>query len=159
MELVILIGLPGAGKTTFYQERFAATHEHVSMDLLRNNRQPARRQLQVIEDALAAGRSVVVDNTNPTVEGRAELIAPARQFGATVIGYAFAPDVAASLARNRARDGRARVPDVAIYATRKRLEPPTYAEGYDRLYAVRIAGDGAFVALPVAMAASGDDAG
>jgi hypothetical protein len=42
------------------------------------------------------------------------------------------------------------VPDVAIYATRKKLAPPSYAEGFDTLYEVRIAGDGVFeVHLPV----------
>jgi predicted kinase len=38
MECVILIGLPASGKSTFFRERFAATHDHVSKDLLRNNR-------------------------------------------------------------------------------------------------------------------------
>ena len=38
MELVILVGLPGSGKTTFYQSRFAETHAHVSKDLLRDRR-------------------------------------------------------------------------------------------------------------------------
>jgi hypothetical protein len=36
------------------------------------------------------------------------------------------------------------VPDVAIYATSKKLEPPSYAEGFDTLYDVRIADNGAF---------------
>jgi hypothetical protein len=38
--------------------------------------------------------------------------------------------------------GRARVPDVALYATRKRLEPPAHAEGFDRLFRVRTGGAG-----------------
>jgi predicted kinase len=29
-ELVVLIGLPAAGKTSFYRARLAATHVHVS---------------------------------------------------------------------------------------------------------------------------------
>ena len=28
MELVVLVGLQGPGKTTFFRVRFAATHEH-----------------------------------------------------------------------------------------------------------------------------------
>ena len=61
MDLVILIGLQGSGKTTFYRTHFAATHEHVSKDVLRNNKNPSRRQAQLIDDALRAGRSVVVE--------------------------------------------------------------------------------------------------
>jgi adenylate kinase family enzyme len=72
-ELVILVGLPGAGKTSFYGERFAATHVHVSKDLLRNRRDKQARQLALIDDALAGGRSVVVDNVNATVADRAVL--------------------------------------------------------------------------------------
>ena len=36
------------------------------------------------------------------------------------------------------------MPDVAIYATSKKLTPPSYAEGFDSLYEVRIAGHRAF---------------
>ena len=89
MECVILIGLPASGKSTFYRERFAATHELVSKDAMRHNRQPQRRQEQLIEASLAVGRSVVVDNTNPLVSERASIIAIARRHGAQVAGYFF----------------------------------------------------------------------
>ncbi|HZO73223.1 MAG TPA: ATP-binding protein [Ktedonobacteraceae bacterium] len=137
MEIVILIGLQAAGKSTFYQTHCAYTHEYVSKDLLRNNRRPARRQSQLIEEALQAGRSVVVDNTNATREERESLIQVGRQYGAEIVGYYFEPQVKQSLERNRQRAGKARVPDVAIFATLKRLVRPTYAEGFDQLYAVR----------------------
>jgi len=142
MELVILIGLQASGKSTFAAERFAATHVHVSKDRLRNNARPERRQRELVAEALAAGRSVVVDNTNPTAEDRAALIALGREYGARVVGYYFTSPVKGSLARNARREGRARVPDVAIFATRKRLAPPRYAEGFDALYAVRIVDEG-----------------
>lgn len=133
---MILIGLPASGKTTFYRERFAATHELVSKDAMRHNRQPQRRQEELISTALAAGRSIAVDNTNPTVADRAAAIAIARRHGAEVAGYFFPTEAADALRRNRAREGRHRVPAVAIFATRKRLERPTYEEGFDRLYTV-----------------------
>lgn len=133
---MILIGLPASGKTTFYRERFAATHELVSKDAMRHHRQPQRRQEELIAAALAAGRSIAVDNTNPTVADRATIIAIARRHGAEVAGYFFPTEAADALRRNRAREGRQRVPAVAIFATRKRLERPTYEEGFDRLYTV-----------------------
>ena len=141
MECVILIGLPAAGKTTFYRERFAGTHDQVSKDLLRNNRQPERRQAQLIEESLSAGRSLVVDNTNASAAGRAPIIQAARRRGATVVGYYFPTDAGAALRRNRAREGRDRVPDVAIFAVRKRLEPPSAEEGFDALFDVRLLED------------------
>jgi predicted kinase len=137
-ECVILVGLPASGKTSFYHERLAATHDHVSKDLMRHNRRPQHRQEQLIGQALGAGRSVVVDNTNPSAAVRAPLIAVARANGADVIGYFFHTDAAAALRRNRSREGHARVPDVAIFATRKKLQPPSYEEGFDRLFDVTL---------------------
>jgi hypothetical protein len=71
MQIVLLVGLQGSGKSTFYRTYHAATHVLVSKDWFRNNRRPQRRQMQLIEQALMEGRSVVVDNMNPTVEDRA----------------------------------------------------------------------------------------
>lgn len=140
MELIILIGLQGSGKTTFCQQRFAGTHLLVSKDLLRNNRKPARRQARLIEEALQDGRSQVVDNTNAALEDRAELVRLGHAHGATVIGYYFQAHVKRSLERNALREGRARVPDVAIYATMKKLVRPSFEEGFDELFYVRAVG-------------------
>lgn len=108
---------------------------------MRNNRQPQRRQEQLISESLGHGRSVVVDNTNPRVVDRASIIAIARRFGADVAGYFFPTEAAVALRRNRARQGRDRVPDVAIFVAKKRLEPPAYGEGFDELFTVTVEED------------------
>jgi predicted kinase len=133
MALILLIGLQAAGKTTFYQQRLADSYIPISMELLRNNPHPARRQALLIEQTLRAGQSVVLDNTNPTAEVRAPLSALGKQYEYAVIGYYFPPDVAASLKRNAARGDNAMVPPVLIYAKRKKLQPPSHAEGFDAL--------------------------
>src|SRR4029077_2729988 len=86
-ELVILIGLPGAGKTSFYRARLAASHVHVSKDLIGHGKETGRRQLELVTEALRAGRSVAVDNTNARAEDRALLIALGRAAGAQVVAY------------------------------------------------------------------------
>ena len=136
-ELVILVGLQASGKSTFFRERFAATHAHVSKDLFRNNRNRNRRQGELAEAALRSGRPVVVDNTNPTAEDRRPLVELGQRFGATVVGYHFDSGLRDCLARNARREGRARVPDVAIFATAKRLVPPSSEEGFDEIHRVR----------------------
>jgi predicted kinase len=141
MELVILMGLQAAGKSTFYRTRFLESHAHVSKDTFRRARNREERQRRLIETALAAGRSVVIDNTNPSAAVRAPLIQLGLAFGATIVGYYFEPQLRASLVRNRQRTGVERVPDVAIYTVMKRLEPPSYAEGFDRLFAIRLTSD------------------
>lgn len=134
LELVIFTGLPGSGKSTYYREHYAATHVHVSKDLMPNVRARDERQWREIEAALAAGRSVVVDNTNPSREARAPLIALGRRFGAKIVGVFFDVDASVCIVRNRGREGRARVPNVAIFTTRKKLQAPALDEGFDELH-------------------------
>jgi predicted kinase len=135
-ELIIFIGLPAAGKTTLYRQRFAATHVHVSKDLMPTSAKRDARQLQEIEAALAAGKPVVVDNTNPTPAVRAPLIALGKRFGARVVAYSFETPVRTAIARNEGREGKARVPKVAIFTTAKRLVAPSVAEGFDEIHVI-----------------------
>jgi predicted kinase len=137
LEVVILIGFQGAGKSTFRAQRFGDTHVLVSKDLLRNNRRPERRQQRLIAEALTAGKSVVVDNTNPSVEERASSIETARSFGARVVGYFFHSPLSECAARNQGRPEQARVPDVGLFATAKRFVVPSRQEGFEDILTVR----------------------
>lgn len=133
LELIIFVGMQAAGKSTYYREHLAATHVHVSKDLMKNTRNLDLRQQQMIEENLAAGRSVVVDNTSPTPAVRAPLIALGRQHGAKVLAFFFEAAVKDAVARNRLREGKARVPDVAMYVTARKLVPPSFDEGFDEV--------------------------
>jgi predicted kinase len=144
LELVIFVGLQASGKTTFFKQRFAGSHAHVSKDNFRHNRKPDRRQAQLITQALVAGTSVVVDNTNPTRADREAAIALARALGARVVAYYFDASPEDCLARNREREGRQLVPERGVQATLARLTPPAAEEGYDAIYTVKIEPDMAF---------------
>src|SRR5436190_1434465 len=87
LECVILVGLPAAGKTTFFNGHFARTHEHLSNDLWPSARDRGARLRAALAAALSNGRSVVVDNTNPTASDRRAIIEIARAHGARVVGY------------------------------------------------------------------------
>ena len=148
MQVVILIGLQGAGKSTFYRRHFAATHRHISKDNFRHNKNPERRQQTLLQEALEQGCSVVIDNTNATMMSRAPLLALARQFDAGTVGYYFETSLKECLERNRGREGKQRVPDIALFATAKRLELPALIEGFDQLYAVQTLGESRFEVKP-----------
>jgi predicted kinase len=143
VELVVFVGLQASGKSTFFHERFAQTHQHVSKDHFQHNRNKNRRQEHLLRAALSAGRSVVVDNTNPTLEDRRPLVRLGHEYGAKVIGYFFEESVRECIRRNEMREGKARVPDVAIYSTAKKLVAPSIEEGFDELLCVRL-NDSAF---------------
>ena len=130
-ELIVFVGLQASGKSTYYRTHLAATHVHVSRDLMKNP-SDAKQRHEIVE-ALRAGKSVAVDNTNPTPAVRAPLIELARAHGARVVAFYFEAIVKDAVARNRTREGRARVPDVAIYATSKKIVPPKFEEGFDEV--------------------------
>ncbi|NGO11594.1 ATP-binding protein [Streptomyces sp. HC44] len=147
-ELVVLVGLQASGKSTFYAQRFSHSHVQVSKDLFRRARHRQRRQMRLVEEALAAGRSVVVDNTNPSPEEWEPLIAAGRVHGVRVVAYWFPPVPAESLVRNATREPGERIPEVGIYATLKRLRRPRRADGFDAVYEVRFDGRGGFHVSP-----------
>lgn len=143
MELIILMGLQASGKSAFYRTRFAETYEHISKDLLKSskNKNKNQKQTERIVRAFQEKRSVVVDNTNVTMQDRLLLIDIGRSYDATIIGYYFQPDVLSSRTRNMQRTGKAQVPEKAIFITAHKFEPPSFAEGFDTLYYVRIGKD------------------
>jgi predicted kinase len=137
-ELVVLVGLQGSGKSTWVREHLAATHTVVSKDHWPHARRREARQRRVVAELLAAGRSVVVDNTNPGPEERAPLVAAARAAGVPVRAVWLDTPWDTAVARNDRREGRARVPLVGLLATRTRLVPPSAAEGFDRVEVVAV---------------------
>ena len=135
-ELVIFVGLPGSGKSTYYFAHFAKSHVHVSKDLKPSARRRDDRQTLEVEKAIAAGQSVVVDNTNPTRDVRAPLMAVGKRHGARIIAYYFQCSVRLAIVRNAQREGKGRVPNVAIFTTQKKLQPPEAEEGFDEVHVI-----------------------
>ena len=135
-ECVILVGVPGSGKSTFARARYPG-YEHISKDLFPPSaRDKQARQDAALRRALSAGRSVIVDNTNVTPDDRAAIITIAREFGARVVGCYLVISTRDAVARNEKREGRAKVPKVAIFTSAKRLVAPTKEEGFDELTVV-----------------------
>ena len=136
MELILLIGLPASGKSTFYRTNFAQTHKLVSKDLLKNNKRRNRRQLQLLEEAFGDNTPVVLDNTHASRASRKPWIEWAQQKGWKVIGYYLSCSVEECQRRNSLRDEKKKVPDVGFYTVLRELERPSYDEGFHELFFV-----------------------
>ena len=149
VDCVILIGIPASGKTTFYRQRFAASHQHISKDLWGKASNKDARQARALHEALAAGHPVVVDNTSPTPADRQAVIAIARKFATRVIGFYFSGTTREAVGRNRGRQGTERVPDIAIFASARRMVVPTLEEGFDELYRVVVGAESTFEVSPL----------
>ncbi|WP_044641515.1 ATP-binding protein [Risungbinella massiliensis] len=132
METVIFVGIQASGKSTFYQKQFFQTHIRINLDMLKTR----HREKLLFHACLTAKQAVVIDNTNVTIEDRKKYIDLSREHEFQVIGYYFEPDFHGSVERNSKRMGKANIPLVGIKSTLKKLEPPSYGEGFDRLYKV-----------------------
>ena len=131
MESVIFSGLQASGKSSFFKERFFTTHVRISLDLLRTR----NREDRLLKLCFQTQQRFVIDNTNPTREERTKYIRQSRETGFRVIGYYFQSKVDDCLKRNEERIEK--VPGVAILSTAKKLELPTFGEGFDELWYVR----------------------
>ena len=133
MEAVILVGIQGAGKSTFYADRFSGTHARINLDELKTR----AREREVFEECLRDRRSFVVDNTNVKAADRARYIAAAHEAGFRVVGYFLESSLKDAMRRNNLRVGKAKVPVPAIAGALKRLEPMRKEEGFDQIFMVK----------------------
>lgn len=140
MEAIIFMGLQATGKSSFYKEKFFNSHLRISMDLL-NTRNKER---QFIEKCFELHQQFVIDNTNPTIADRERYIQALKENNYKVIGYFFQSRIKDSIARNEARTGKDKIPQVGIFATYKKMELPSLKEGFDELYYVQIV-DNSFI--------------
>ena len=135
--IVILMGLQGSGKSTFYSQHLSDDFVHVNLDTLKTRHQ----EKLLIEECMQRESNFAIDNTNPTRLDRERYIKTAKEAGYRIVGYFLESKIKACMQRNALREGKARVPEKAIAATSNKLEIPSYDEGFDELYFVKNNGE------------------
>ena len=140
--MILLVGLPGSGKSTYYKEHFFNTHLRISNDLLRTKNRSAR----LLDFCFETKMSFVVDDTNTTKEVRNRFIqacdvtALKQNEPIKKICYFFNCDSKICLERNEKRTGKDRVPKQAIFFKAREFEVPGLEEGFDELNIVDLNG-------------------
>jgi aryl-alcohol dehydrogenase-like predicted oxidoreductase/predicted kinase len=152
-EIVLVMGLPGAGKSTFAQDLVAKGYQRLNRDEAGGT---LRDLLPAIENTLAGGSShIVLDNTYVSRKSRAEVIRAATSRGVPVRCIWLSTSVEdaqvnavsrliarygklldeSELARLRKQDVAAFLPTVQFRYQRE-LEPPHASEGFSRIEVV-----------------------
>lgn len=130
-EVVVAVGFPGAGKSTFIQKHLvSAGYVHVNRDTLGS----WQRCVSTCQAALRQGKQVVIDNTNPDVPSRARYIQCAKDAGVPCRCFHFCATIEQARHNNRFREmtdpSHEPVSDMVMFSYRKQFEPPTLAEGF-----------------------------
>lgn len=131
--MIIMIGIQGSGKSTFYHKYLSDSYVRVNLDTLKTRHQ----ENLLISECIRNGKSFAVDNTNPTRADRQRYIPLAQYAGYKIVGYFMESKLQPCIERNNQRTGIARIPATAIAATSNKLQIPTYDEGFDELYFVK----------------------
>ena len=129
--IFILIGIQASGKTSFCQEHFRDI-DAVSLDVINTRKNEDR----IIAGLINTDKSFVIDNTNPTKAERKKYIDIAKQNGYKTVGIYFRSSVDECAERNAKRGNI--IPLKGILSTAKKLEQPSYSEGFNELFYVKI---------------------
>jgi predicted kinase len=160
--VVLTIGLPGSGKTTWYKRRGVSP---LSSDMLRtilfDDITDQRYQGLVFSTlrSLLRARLIAkmpwnyVDATNLSPHERRQWIKMAKSFGYEVQAVFIDVPLAVCLERNSKRDRQ--VTDEVMHKMAERLRPPAFKEGFDKITVVRVKGaTGETPEVPIAEPAS-----
>ena len=125
-DLVIFVGIPGAGKTHHYINNYLGSHVHINLDTLKTR----AKEWRVFTAAVESNLPIVIDNTNVTKELRKRYIDHVKGKYNIKCVY-FCPSKELCLKRNAERDRT--IPESAIERFNNEMEEPSTEEGFSEI--------------------------
>lgn len=128
--MIIFIGIPASGKTSFYNLYYKNDYKHINLDTLKTRYQ----ENLALKEGLRNNYNTVIDNTNITKEERKKYIKAGKENNCKIIGYYFKSSIRECIERNEKRKNK--IPRTAVANKFNNLELPSLNEGFDELYYV-----------------------
>ena len=152
-KLIIMVGIPGSGKSTFAQHYTEDANNistvWISRDEVRYSLISGRDEyfakekdvfkifVKKINSALAEGKDVIADATHINAQSRKKLLSNITIPDIQIEACVMETSLQECLANNEKRDGRARVPKEAILRMYHQVEYPTFVEGFSSISTVK----------------------
>ncbi len=133
LEMIILVGCPGSGKSTFAKKYFKE-YIYINQDKLKTK----KNCLRLCQQSLENKESVVIDNTNPDKEIRKEYIDIAKKFKYPIKCFYMNVDKDLGKHMNYYRfkksDGKRKlIPDIGYNIFFKKYQIPELEEGFNKI--------------------------
>jgi bifunctional polynucleotide phosphatase/kinase len=129
LELVIMVGYPGSGKSTIAESFLDHGYEVIDGDV----HKVEKKRMKLIAEALERKQSVVFDATNMTKDKRSMYIDIAKKHSVSVRCIYISTSMEKSMELNLKRPAEKQVPKIAYYKLRKTFEEPSESEGCEIL--------------------------
>lgn len=135
MEMILFVGLPGSGKSTYYKNHFFNSHLRISNDLLKTR----NRTEKLLAFCRETDMSFVIDNTCTTKAVRKRFLDFCSTLKIPIHKKCiyFDSPIDVCIKRNQSRIGKEKVPEIAIFGKAKEFEIPEISEGFDELIIIK----------------------
>ncbi|CAM0136906.1 unnamed protein product [Umbelopsis sp. WA50703] len=149
IEVVVFVGSPAIGKSTFAQKYLVSNgYEYVNQAIHQDTLKTKEKCVAACESALRAGKSVVIDNTNPDMASRALYVKCAKAVNARIRCFWFTAPVALAQHNNAYRaynapvGGRELLSGMVFNLFNSKLQEPKLTEGFEEIKIINFVLDG-----------------